>query len=97
MCECCVNEDGTVEIEGRKVRYIDPLTDWGFKRLFGSEMNKEILLGFLQDLFPEKDIELIPNPDKALEWALDNGKDILVTGSFYLPPEMEKLRRAHES
>ena len=56
MCECCVNEDGTVEIEGRKVRYIDPLTDWGFKRLFGSEMNKEILLGFLQDLFPEKDI-----------------------------------------
>ena len=30
MCECCVNEDGTVEIEGRKVRYIDPLTDWGF-------------------------------------------------------------------
>ena len=48
-------------------------------------------------LFPEKDIELIPNPDEALEWALDNGKDILVTGSFYLPPEMEKLRRAHES
>ena len=56
MCESCVSEDGTVEIEGRKMRYIDPLTDWGFKRLFGSEMNKEILLGFLQDLFPEKDI-----------------------------------------
>ena len=51
-----MNDDGTVEIEGRKMRYIDPLTDWGFKRLFGSEMNKEILLGFLQDLFPEKDI-----------------------------------------
>ena len=51
-----MSEDGTVEIEGRKMRYIDPLTDWGFKRLFGSEMNKEILLGFLQDLFPEKDI-----------------------------------------
>ena len=56
MCEYQVREDGTVEIEGRKVRYIDPLTDWGFKRLFGSEVNKEILLGFLQDLFPEKDI-----------------------------------------
>ena len=51
-----MSEDGTVEIEGRKMRYIDPLTDWGFKRLFGSEMNKEILLCFLQDLFPEKDI-----------------------------------------
>ena len=56
MREYQVREDGTVEIEGRKVRYIDPLTDWGFKRLFGSEVNKEILLGFLQDLFPEKDI-----------------------------------------
>ena len=56
MRESYVNDDGTVEIEGRKMRYIDPLTDWGFKRLFGSEMNKEILLGFLQDLFPEKDI-----------------------------------------
>ena len=51
-----MREDGTVEIKGRKVRYIDPLTDWGFKRLFGSEVNKEILLGFLQDLFPEKEI-----------------------------------------
>ena len=59
MCEYQVREDGTVEIEGRKVRYIDPLTDWGFKRLFGSEVNKEILLGFLQDLFPEKDIRNI--------------------------------------
>ena len=59
MREYQVREDGTVEIEGRKVRYIDPLTDWGFKRLFGSEVNKEILLGFLQDLFPEKDIRNI--------------------------------------
>ena len=33
--------DGIVEIAGRKVRYIDPLTDWGFKRLFGTEVNKE--------------------------------------------------------
>lgn len=32
-------------------RYIDPLTDWGFKRLFGSEPNKEILIAFLNDLF----------------------------------------------
>lgn len=56
MDDCIVREDGTVEIKGRKVRYIDPLTDWGFKRLFGSEVNKEILLGFLQDLFPEKEI-----------------------------------------
>lgn len=32
-------------------RYIDPLTDWGFKRLFGSEPNKDILKDFLNELF----------------------------------------------
>jgi len=32
-------------------RYIDPLTDWSFKRLFGSEPNKDILKHFLNDLF----------------------------------------------
>ena len=32
-------------------RYIDPLTDFGFKHLFGSEPNKEILIEFLNALF----------------------------------------------
>ena len=32
-------------------RYIDPLTDFGFKRLFGNEPNKEILIDFLNQLF----------------------------------------------
>ena len=50
-----------------------------------------------RSLFPEKEIALIPDPDEALGWAMDNGKDILVTGSFYLPPEMAGIRRAHES
>ena len=50
-----------------------------------------------RSLFPEKEIVLIPDPDEALGWAMDNGKDILVTGSFYLPPEMAGIRRAHES
>ena len=49
-------EDRIVEIAGKKVRYIDPLTDWGFKRLFGTEVNKEILAGFLQVLFPDREI-----------------------------------------
>ena len=55
-----------VEIAGRKVRYIDPLTDWGFKRLFGTEANKEILSGFLEVLFPDKVIRDIRylNPEQ---------------------------------
>ncbi len=32
-------------------RFIDPLTDFGFKRLFGNEPNKEILIDFLNQLF----------------------------------------------
>ena len=35
---------------------MNPLSDWGFKRLFGTEMNKDLLLEFLRDLFPERDI-----------------------------------------
>ncbi len=55
-----------VEIAGKKVRYIDPLTDWGFKRLFGTEANKEILSGFLEVLFPDKVIRDIRylNPEQ---------------------------------
>ena len=34
-------------------RYIDPLNDWGFKRLFGTEMNKEFLVAFLMTIFPD--------------------------------------------
>ena len=32
-------------------RYIDPLSDFGFKLLFGSEPNKELLISFLNELF----------------------------------------------
>lgn len=32
-------------------KYINPLTDFGFKRIFGSEFNKELLISFLNALF----------------------------------------------
>lgn len=32
-------------------RFIDPLTDYGFKRLFGSEPDKDIMIDFLNALF----------------------------------------------
>lgn len=34
-----------------KDRYIDPKTDFGFKYLFGTELNKDLLIGFLNALF----------------------------------------------
>ncbi len=32
-------------------KYISPFTDWGFKRLFGQEFSKDLLICFLNDLF----------------------------------------------
>ena len=32
-------------------RYINPYTDFGFKKLFGTEMNKDLLISFLNALF----------------------------------------------
>ena len=56
-----MNEDGKkddcIVIGGKKAKFIDPLSDWGFKKLFGTEANKEFLLEFLRDLFPDKRIE----------------------------------------
>ena len=33
-----------------KDKYIDPFTDFGFKRIFGTEKNKRFLISFLNDL-----------------------------------------------
>ena len=40
-------------------KYINPYTDFGFKKLFGTEMNKDLLISFLNALFnnSEKEIE----------------------------------------
>ena len=35
-------------------KYINPLTDFGFKKLFGEEVNKELLVDFLNELLPEQ-------------------------------------------
>jgi predicted transposase/invertase (TIGR01784 family) len=34
-------------------RYINPYTDFGFKKLFGEEANKDLLIDFLNQLLPE--------------------------------------------
>ncbi len=47
------------EILMERERYINPYTDFGFKKLFGTEMNKDLLISFLNALFnsEEKEIE----------------------------------------
>jgi predicted transposase/invertase (TIGR01784 family) len=35
-------------------KYINPFTDFGFKKIFGEEENKDLLIDFIQTLLPEK-------------------------------------------
>lgn len=39
--------------EGLQERYINPYTDFGFKKLFGTELNKELLISFLSAILPD--------------------------------------------
>jgi len=39
-------------------KYINPFTDYGFKRLFGEEPNKDLLLDFLNELLKEEEGEI---------------------------------------
>ena len=42
--------------ELRPDRYINPYTDFGFKMLFGTELNKELLISFVNSLFNGQEI-----------------------------------------
>lgn len=37
--------------EPKRVRYVNPYTDFGFKKLFGTELNKDLLISLLNALF----------------------------------------------
>ena len=60
MADDSKNKDSFIEeIFTERERYINPYTDFGFKKLFGTEMNKDLLISFLNALFnnEEKVIE----------------------------------------
>jgi len=67
-------------------RFIDPLSDFGFKRLFGNEPNKDILISFLNELFKGQK-EITDLTYNSTEFAGDNGGfkkvffDLLCTGA----------------
>ena len=44
-------QHSTIMSEDTKEKYINPYTDFGFKKLFGTEMNKDLLISFLNALF----------------------------------------------
>ena len=42
-----------------KDKYIDPFTDFGFKKLFGEECNKDLLLDFLNELLHKREGKIV--------------------------------------
>ena len=48
----------TMMADDTRERFINPYTDFGFKKLFGTEMNKDLLISFLNALFNNSEREI---------------------------------------
>src|SRR5690606_11870670 len=83
-------------------RFIDPLTDWGFRHLFGNANNKEILIEFLNDLFEgQKVITDIQFANNELDGTQPEHKRVIFDlhcraedGELFIV-EMQRVRQAH--
>ncbi|AMP97305.1 hypothetical protein AY601_0340 [Pedobacter cryoconitis] len=83
-------------------KYIDPLSDFGFKHLFGGEPNKEIMIAFLNALFEgEKRItDLVYNPTELARDDKEHKKvsfDLLCTGDNGEQFIVEMQRADHDN
>ena len=54
-----------------KTKYINPYTDFGFKKIFGEEASKPLLIDFLNALLPER--------DKIIDLTLKNTEQLGLT------------------
>ncbi len=43
------------ELSEKQPRFINPFTDFGFKKLFGTEFNKDLLIDFLNQVLGERE------------------------------------------
>jgi predicted transposase/invertase (TIGR01784 family) len=82
--------------------YINPLTDFGFKRIFGEERNKALLIDFLNEIIEEErkivEIEYQPTFQTGI-WEKSRGAvfDIFCKndrGELFIV-EMQKVRQAY--
>ena len=83
-------------------KYIDPLSDFGFKHLFGGEPNKEVMIDFLNALFEgEKHItDIVYNPTELAGDEKEHQKvffDLLCTGDNGEQFLVEMQRAAHDN
>ncbi|WP_439257805.1 Rpn family recombination-promoting nuclease/putative transposase [Lonepinella sp. BR2271] len=59
----------------KPTRYIDLTTDYGFKRIFGTEVNKDLLIAFLNEIFKDRKViqDLIYNPNEHQGDSIEQG------------------------
>ncbi len=67
------------------VKFIDPLVDFAFKKIFGSEPNKDLLIAFLNEVFRGRKhiVDLVYNKNEHPGDLKDEGSaifDLLCTG-----------------
>lgn len=60
----------------RNQRFVYPTSDWGFKRILGTEENKGILLGILRKLLPELNIESIEYLPRDITIPIGKMRDV---------------------
>ncbi|SHF14176.1 Rpn family recombination-promoting nuclease/putative transposase [Pedobacter caeni] len=82
-------------------RFIDSLTDFGFKYLLGAEPNKEIIIEFLNTIFAgqKKIVDLVFSPTEHVASTDENKKvffDLMCTGSAGEQFIIEMQRLEHE-
>jgi hypothetical protein len=83
-------------------RYIDPTLDFGFKRLFGQEVSKDLLLDFLNSILPDDhQIASLSFRNSERKGASAFEKDIVIdllcvspTGEVFIV-EMQRMRQKH--
>jgi predicted transposase/invertase (TIGR01784 family) len=57
--------------ESMKAKYLNPFTDFGFKKIFGEEASKPLLIDFLN--------ALLPKTDKIVDLAFKNNEQLVQT------------------
>ncbi|GHT21906.1 hypothetical protein AGMMS4957_11420 [Bacteroidia bacterium] len=87
---------------GLKATYINPLTDFGFKKLFGDENNKELLADFLSEIIAEEGriTEINYLPPEKLGRTEDDRRAVFdiycknERGEYFIV-EMQKAKQLH--
>ena len=66
LCTQHIENDKKME-EQRHERYVNPYTDFGFKKLFGTELNKDLLISLLNALFDRSAQQLPDEPRQVVK------------------------------